>query len=71
MMLKRIRALIAKWNYYCSYDACYKEMENRGIAVFGLCEGLSGGDINSGYLQYGCIQCPHLCFVEKGGADNG
>ena len=64
-MFKKIREWLANRNYYLSYATCYKEMENRGKAVFGCCDGVAGGDYNSGYLQYGCIQCPHLCLARE------
>ena len=40
------------------YDNCYSAREYEGIAVFGLCGGLVGGDKHSDYLQYNCIDCP-------------
>ena len=40
-------------------------MEDQGIAVFGMCKGLAGGDFNSGYLQYKCIDCPYLVLINE------
>ena len=42
-----------------SCSSCYTSMENRGIATMGCCSGLAGGDKNTNYLQYECIDCPH------------
>ncbi len=66
MMFKAIITKIKKW---FSYNHCYNQMEDRGIAVFGMCSGLSGGDNNSGYLQYKCIDCPCFVPVEKEGGE--
>lgn len=66
-MIKRLKALVAKIKHYFSYSNCYNQMEDQGIATFGMCSGLSGGDKNSGYLQYQCIGCPYFVDVKKGG----
>ena len=74
-MLKKIKSTIAKVKHYFSHAHCYNQMEAVGIATFGMCSGLSGGDKNSGYLQYQCIDCPHFVDVtdtnvgKKGGAE--
>lgn len=55
-----IKEIIAKIKFNFSHEHCYNQMEDEGIAVFGVCSGLSGGDNNSGYLQYKCMDCPYF-----------
>ena len=59
-MFKRIRDLWHKLLELFSHDHCYSVMEASGIAVFGKCKGLFGGDAESGYLQYDCMDCPYF-----------
>lgn len=40
-------------------------MENRGIAVFGMCGGVVGGDRSTEYLSIDCIDCPHYTPVPE------
>ena len=68
-MFKKLKTLIAKVRYYFSYNACYNEMESRNVAAMSRCCGVSGGDNNSGYLNYNCINCPYLCLVDKEGVE--
>ena len=42
------------------HDKCYEEMENRGNAVFGMCSGQMGGDYETKYLSYSCLDCPYF-----------
>ena len=60
-----IKELIAKVKAYLSHERCYSEMEEKGIAAMSRCRGLAGGDSGSDYLQYNCMDCPHLCIVEE------
>lgn len=64
-MFKRLKALFAKIKHYFSHSNCYNQMEAAGIATFGMCSGLSGGDKYSGYLQYECIDCPYFVDVTE------
>lgn len=64
-MLDKIKLLIEKIEYYFSHKFCYDDMERQGRAVFGMCDGLMGGDINSRYLSYHCMDCPYLILTEK------
>lgn len=41
------------------HDKCYSKMETQGIAVFGMCGGVVGGDKGTEYLDYKCIDCPY------------
>lgn len=59
-LIKWLKRQKDKLKNYSLYSHCYNQMEDEGIAVFGCCCGLSGGDKASGYLQYGCISCPYL-----------
>lgn len=77
-MREKIKSLFKKIGRYFSHDSCYNDMEQRGIAVFGMCCGVVGGDANSNYLSYQCMDCPYLTLTEsdnpkllKGGVDNG
>lgn len=63
--IKKLKELIQRIKHRISCDYCYTEMENRGIAVFGCCSGLTGGDELSGYLQCGCVKCPYFVEVSK------
>lgn len=44
------------------HDTCYTEMEKREIASQGSCCGCWGGDWETDYLSYSCMDCPY--FVE-------
>nr|DAL27834.1 MAG TPA_asm: hypothetical protein [Caudoviricetes sp.] len=41
-------------------DKCYEDMEKRGYAALGYCGGQTGGDKNTEYLNYDCIDCPYF-----------
>ena len=43
-----------------SKEKCYDNMELRGIAFNGVCSGVCGGDYNTGYLSYDCIDCKYF-----------
>ena len=64
-MLDKIKILIEKIKYYFSHKFCYDDMERQGRAVFGMCGGLVGGDFNSGYLSYHCMDCPYLTLTDR------
>ena len=63
-MIKNIAEWI-KHHMYKHYDICYSERESEGIAVFGMCGGLVGGDKDSGHVQYECIDCPYWVLENK------
>ena len=63
-MLKNIAEWI-KEQMYKRYDKCYEERESEGVAVFSMCGGLAGGDKDTEYLQYECIDCPYLILGYK------
>lgn len=64
-LIKKLKELIQKVKYRLSHNYCYTEMERRGIAAFGCCEGLAGGDRVSGYLAYTCMDCPYLTLKDN------
>ena len=64
-MLNKIKQLIEKIKHYSSHNACYNYREQQGNAVFGMCCGVAGGDFNSGYLSYHCMDCPYLTLTER------
>lgn len=47
------------------HDKCYRKSIKYGIADEDGCRGLSGGDHNTDYLQYDCIECPYLKHINK------
>ncbi len=54
---------IGKWirnHIFNPYECCYTDREYEGVAVMRCCGGLTGGDKNTDYLQYKCIECPYL-----------
>ena len=59
-IINNIKKFIEKINYYFSHKSCYDDRERQGKAVFGMCGGVAGGDFNSGYLNYDCMDCPYL-----------
>lgn len=63
-MLKMIKTFFSKFKKRLSYNVCYNKMERKGDAVFGICSGVSG---SRDYIEIGCIDCPYLCWGEKGG----
>ena len=65
MLLEKIKSFIKKIKHRFSYNACYNAMEQRGIAVFGMCSGVAGGDVNSGQLSCQCMDCPYLTLTDK------
>ncbi len=65
MLLEKIKSLIKKIKNYFSHNACYNSMEQRGIAVFDMCSGVVGGDVNSEYLSSQCMDCPYLTLTDK------
>lgn len=62
-IIEKFKELIQKAKYRLSRECCYDEMESRGVAVFGCCSGLAGGDKLSGCLHYECIDCPYFVDV--------
>lgn len=62
---EKIKSLIKKIKKYFSHETCYEEMEKQGIAVFGMCKGVTGGDVYTNYLNYSCIDCPYLTLTES------
>lgn len=52
---------VTKRVFFTSFhDKCYEEMENRGNAVFGMCSGQMGGDYETEYLSYSCLDCSYF-----------
>lgn len=58
------------WFHSTDYDNCYNDMEDRGIAIFGSCGGVVGGDSNTEYLSEMCVSCPYYVSVPKTNDDN-
>lgn len=63
-MLEKIRKFIKHMKHRASRQWCYDMREAEGIAVFGNCCGVVGGDRATGYLAYQCIDCPYLVLVD-------
>lgn len=64
-MFERTKALIEKIKHQLTKDRCYDEMEGRGIAACGVCCGVVGGDRNTEYLNYSCIDCKYYIGFKK------
>lgn len=64
-MFKKIKEFIESLFPPASYEYCYRDREYEGIAAFGNCCGIVGGTSNTEYLSEGCIDCPHLCLIDK------
>lgn len=62
-MLEKIRKWIKRMIYKSSKQYCYDMRESEGIAVFGNCCGVVGGDRSTGYLAYSCVDCPYFTFI--------
>lgn len=56
-MIKRTKEWLKQIRYNWSLESCYKSMEDQGIAVFGMCGGVVGGDRSTEYLSIDCIDC--------------
>lgn len=62
-IMNKIKEFITGIFSLSDHSRCYNDMEDRGIAVFQMCSGLSGGDIHTDYLSYQCIGCPYLVLT--------
>lgn len=61
MMLSIIKAKIESFFARRSYqNRCYNDMEQRGSAYRGRCNGHCGGSSATGYLSETCIGCKYL-----------
>ena len=45
--------------YRLSRQWCYDQMEQKGSAVFGCCNGMFGGGPETEWLSYSCMDCPY------------
>lgn len=54
-----IKKLINKFKK-SSKEKCYNTMKQYGIAENEFCNGVFGGDYNTGYLSYDCIDCKYF-----------
>ena len=68
-LIKRLRKLAERIKYHLSHEWCYDRMEATGTATMGCCCGCFGGDWETGYLSYMCMDCPHWVPPEKEGSD--
>ena len=59
-----IRKFIKWLKYYFSHQWCYDQMEERGIAIFGCCNGVAGGSKATNYLSESCMDCPYFTLVD-------
>lgn len=65
LLIKRIKEWLKQIRYNWSLESCYNDMENRGIAVFGMCGGVVGGDHSTEYLSIECINCPYYTPIPE------
>ena len=61
-MLEAIKTIIAKIKTRMMLNRCYDTMEDRGIAVFGMCEGKYHNDE---HLYKECSICPYFTDIRK------
>lgn len=45
--------------FYDSRDNCFDHRAKEGLVTKDGCKGLVGGTKATGYLQWGCINCPY------------
>lgn len=64
-MISKIKAFWKRITYFMSKEYCCDQMEKEGIAVFGMCPGMIGGDKQTNYLSYSCIDCPHFVVTTE------
>lgn len=64
-LIKRIKKWPKQIRYNWSLESCYNSMEDQGIAVFGMCTGVVGGDRSTEYLSIDCIDCPYYTTVPE------
>lgn len=57
--MKIFRKVIQWLKYNLSHEWCYDRMIDNDQIVAGHCYGQVGGDRESGYLCYMCMDCPH------------
>ena len=63
-MVKRIKEWLKQIHHNRSIESCYNSMEDKGIAVFGMCAGaVVGGDRSVERLSINCIGCPYYTPV--------
>ena len=54
-----IKKIFAKLVWFFTRESCYAQMENAGVAVFGMCSGVVGGSSNTQFLADMCCDCKH------------
>ena len=47
------------------YRFCYREMEDKGYAVFGMCSGVINNEQDNTYAPCTCVDCPYLIKTLK------
>lgn len=62
-----MKAIFKRLRAWWTKESCYKQMESAGVAVFGMCGGVVGGDRSTDYLAYSCMGCKY--WVPVKGAD--
>ena len=61
MIWSKLRAKIESFFARLSYrNWCYTQMEERGSACKGKCNGQFGGTSSTGYLSETCVDCKYL-----------
>lgn len=65
-MLEKIKSALKEIHQalFEPHNSCYNQMEDAGIAVFGCCCGIMGGDSTTDYLACKCQDCPYLTIVK-------
>jgi len=63
-MIRKLQALWRAFRDIYSREACYSRMEDAGIAIFGCCSGVVGGDSTTEYLAHQCMDCKYWTPVD-------
>ena len=57
--------IMRKYQYELFYDSCYDKMKAYGVAVYGKCCGVFGGDRNTDDTAESCLDCPYYSPVSS------
>lgn len=58
-------AFFRKFKKKWVYSQCYNRQEDVGHAIFGCCDSTTSAEKGTGYLQYGCLDCPYRVDYRK------
>lgn len=64
-LIDKVKKTMWKIQYKLSHERCYDEMEADGIASYGRCCGMVGGDRTTDYTAEFCLGCPYYSPVNS------